>query len=762
MKKGISRRDFMKTGAGLAAVGGGHLISSAEGASLADPKQEGDGARAAFYVATHGSDSNPGSEPKPFATLSRAQAAVRKLKRTTRGPVKVLVRGGTYYLCEPLVFGPPDSGTPEESVRYSAYPGEDVTLSGGQKLNCQWEPFRDGIMRCSLRKVKQGQLYFTQLFVNGRRQIRARYPNFDVENPTVHGHGYINAAGEIGNKAPNPHPDENDDMTFSGGAPRGIVVDPTTFTKRKWEKPDEAVIHIFQANYWGNLQWRIKDIDWTHHTIWFGQGGWQMGAKWFENPATVNRRSRFYIENVFEELDAPGEWYLDRAEGILYYLPMEGVDLKTALVEAPVLEQAVRFTGTQDEPVHDITLEGFRIAHTSSTFLEAYDVPSLSDWSIHRGGSVFLEGARRCSVKDCWFDAVGGNAVFLNNYNRSNSVTGCKFTENGDSAICFVGTLGSTNGTRRDFPYECQATNNLVHDCGVFGKQIAGVYISRSKRITAGHNLIYNLPRAGICMGDGTWGGHVIEHNHIHHTVLETGDHGPFNAWGRDRYWCLVESHMPYTRHRCHDAGRVRIDAMEPVIVRHNFFQEKSGWGLNLDDGASNYEIYNNLCVGVSMKIREGAYRKIYNNIWADSAVSVAIHVGNDYNHDVYINNITVMRDGDIFSVIAPPAHGPWLEDVNRNCFYSGSGEFSARVTAIRGEEGWPPEKPKKYTLDEWRRLGYDQDSVFADPMFVDPKNNDYRVKPESPALKLGFQNFEMNDFGLTKNFPERLRSRRS
>ncbi len=759
VKPELSRRDFMKAGASLAALGGTSLIPSAERADLADRGEESAAGQATLYVATTGDDRNPGTKAKPFATLFRAQSAVRDLKKRSTKPIRVIVRGGTYYLPEPLVYGSEDSGTAEAPVTYAAYPGERVTLSGGRKLTCQWKPFRNGIMQCSLPEVKQGGFYFTQLFVNGKRQIRARYPNYDLKNPLVHGSGYINAAREIGEDVPALHPDPNEDMTFSGRAPRGIVVDPSTFTKNKWAKADEAVIHIFQANYWGNLQWRVKAIDWAKHTIWFGEGGWQMGAKWYaKSPAIVDMRSRFYIENVFEELDAPGEWYLDRDRGTLYYFPAEGIDLKTASVEVPVLEQVVRFVGTQDEPVEYMTLEGFRIAHTTSTFLQKYDIPSLSDWAIHRGGSVFLEGARSCGIKDCWFDAVGGNAVFLNNHNRGNVVTGCKFTETGESAICFVGTLGTTNGTRRDLPYECHANNNLIHDCGAFGKQTAGVYISRAKRITLGHNLMYNLPRAGICIGDGTWGGHVIEHNHIHDTVLETGDHGPFNAWGRDKYWCLGQSHMPYTKHRSHDAGMVRIDAMEPVIVRHNFFEEKSGWGLNLDDGASNYEIYNNLCVGVSMKLREGAYRTVRNNIWANSGVSPAIHVGNEDNHDRYFNNITVMREGDIYSVIAPPARGPWLEEVDKNCFYSGSGKFSASVSEIRGEVGSPPRNERKYALGEWRGLGFDRNSVFADPMFVDPKNNDYRVRPQSPALKLGFQNFDMNGFGLTKDFPECLR----
>jgi hypothetical protein len=725
-----------------------------------------------LYVAPDGDDAAPGTHARPFATLTRARNAARELTQTV-GPIMVLLRGGTYYLHAPVVFGPEDSGTADAPISYMPFEDERVTLSGGRRLGCSWKPYRDGILVCSLPEVREGRLDFSQLFVNGKRQIRARYPNYDGSD-LKNFSGYIAAAGKVDDDAHDPRPGPNDDMTFSSGAPRGIIFDPRTFTNHRWAKPEEAVIHIYQAYYWGNLQWRLKHVDWDSHTIWFGDGGWQMGAKWASDPCEVNGRSRFYVENVFEELDAPGEWYLDKEQGRLYYLPPADVDPAAALVEVPILQQVVRFVGTQNSPVRHVNLRGFRIAHTAATFLEPYTVPSLSDWAIHRGGAIFMEGVRDCTIEACWFDAIGSNAVFLNNYNRNNVVSGCTFTETGDSAICFVGSLETTVGTQRNFPYECQATNNLIHDCGVFGKQIAGVYISRAKRITVAHNEIYNMPRAGICIGDGTWGGHVVEYNYIHETCLETGDHGSFNAWGRDKYWCLTQSHLPYTSRRSHDAGHVKIDVMEPVILRYNFFRETAGWGLDLDDGASNYEIYNNLCVGVSMKLREGAYRTISNNIWVNGANSPCFHVGNEDNHDRYVRNITVMtianmrpeQDlnfemgagfGEIYTLIAPPAYGPWLEEIDHNCFFSDLGNFVARVQerAAGGTSGQPTVERKKYSLEEWRALGFDRHSVFADPLFVDPDHDDYRVRPESPALKLGFVNFDGREAGLTADFPK-------
>jgi hypothetical protein len=732
-----------------------------------------------FYVSTDGSDAWPGSRDRPFRSIPRARDAVRALPHPRLQTVRVLVRSGTYYLDAPLEFHALDSGTTDAPITYMAYPDEYVTMSGGRRLPCEWRPYRAGIMRCQVSDQSEDFSGFDQLFVNGRRQIRARFPNLDNSDPKSFT-GYILAAGKIDDDVRDPHPGPNDDMVFSGGAPRGITFHPDTFTAKRWGRPEEAIITIFQAHYWGNLQWRLKDIDWEHHRIWFGHGGHQIGAKWAATPCEVNERSHFFIENVFEELDAPGEWYFDRETSTLYFWPPDDLELETAVVEVPSHQQIARFIGSSDDPVHDVTLDGFRFTHTASTFLEPYVVPSLSDWAIHRGGTLFLEGARDCAIRDCFFDAVGGNAVFMSGYNRGNVVTGCTFTESGDSAICFVGSLETTVGTQRNFPYECEARDNLVHDCGVFGKQIAGVYISRAKRITASHNEIFRMPRAAICIGDGTWGGHRIEYNILRDTCRETGDHGPFNAWGRDKYWCLVQSHSPHIQTRSHDAGNVLADAMETVYVRFNYCEESSGWGIDLDDGASNYVISHNLCLGVSVKLREGAFRTIENNIWVHPANSPCFHVGNEDNHDRYVRNITVMRVGamkaeddlnfemghvfgEVYTLIYPPVHGPWLAEIDNNCFFSDRGEFVARVRPRPdGDEGsGGSSEGKKYTLEEWQALGFDTHSVFADPLFVDSGNGDYRVRDDSPALKLGFENFPMDLWGLSNGGPRRWRDGR-
>jgi hypothetical protein len=137
--------------------------------------------------------------------------------------------------------------------------------------------------------------------------------------------------------------------------------------------------------------------------------------------------------------------------------------------------------------------------------------------------------------------------------------------------------------------------------------------------------------------------GHVIEDNHVHDTCQQTDDHGPFNSWGRERYWSLIHSHFETTDQNYNVTGDVLFDAMEPTIIRHNYFVDHKGWGIDLDDGSSNYEVVDNLCIGISIKLREGGYRTVHNNIWINPANPPSLHLPNIDNHDRYFHNITVM-----------------------------------------------------------------------------------------------------------------------
>jgi hypothetical protein len=715
-----------------------------------------------LYVATDGDDRNPGTQQRPLATLGRAREAARELKKRTQGPITIWVRRGTYYLSRSLTFEPEDSGSPGQHITYAAYEDELVTLSGGRRLKCNWKPYRDRIMKCELPAVKAGQLKFAQLFVNGKRQIRARFPNYDPKNPLVWGSGYV-AVGRREEAWP----------------PTEFHFDPATFTKKRWAKPNEAIVHLFPLDYWGNLQWTVKDIDWDKHCIKLGWGGFQINELVFGKAATgigISQlyngefSSRFFIENVFEELDAPGEWFLDEGAGVLYYMPEEGVDLAAASVEVPVLEHVVEVNGSQLKPVHHIGLSGFRIAHTASTFLSQYEAPSLGDWTIHRGGTVLIEGAEDCTVEKCFFDAAGGNAVFINGYNRRNRVYGNKITEAGDSAVCLVGLERLIQGTNHPVPTDNLISNNLIHDCGTFGKQVAGVFVSVAEKNIISHNVIYNLPRAGICINDGWGAGHIIEFNEIYDTVRETTDHGPFNSWGRGRFWCFQQNHGHVSHgsgYHEHENDYVFYYPEEDGyinIVRNNYFHEdasKSMHGLDLDDGSSHDHIYNNLCIGLGITQSCGDYRTVENNIFLHPSQPLVFWGNYEYNHNRFTRNIVVIstktanKTGDFYKVSDHSQQGPIAEEIDYNLFFGDSGQFLALYS--HGEE------PKsRFSLEQWQALGYDKHSLYADPMFVDAENHDFRLKPGSPVLKLGFKSFDVGSVGLLPDFPNQWQEKRN
>ena len=227
-------------------------------------------------------------------------------------------------------------------------------------------------------------------------------------------------AGPIPDEHADPKPGADDDMTFSGGAPRGrpLRSRPRSPPKR-WARPEEAVIHIYQG-------WELGQ----HAVAAEGRrlrrprpsGSARAGSRWGPSGSRTRPRSRrnpaSIVENVFEELDAPGEWYLDVRAGILYYKPEPGVDMAGRVVEAPAARDARPLRRDPGRPVEHVALEGFRLTQTASTFLADYDVPSLSDWAIHRGGAVFLEGTRTARSGTAGSTPSAGNAVFINNYNR--------------------------------------------------------------------------------------------------------------------------------------------------------------------------------------------------------------------------------------------------------------------------------------------------------------------------------------------------------
>jgi hypothetical protein len=648
---------------------------------------------AEIHVAPDGNDGNPGTMLKPLATLQAARDAARPF--AGREAVTIHVAPGIYYLPQTLVLTHEDSGSEQHPVAYRATTEGAAVLSGGSLLDLDWKPFRDGIYQAAT----PAGLVLDQLFVDGVRQHMARYPNHDPAKPT----------------------DAYQGFSADAFSPKRAA---------RWADPAGGYIHAMHSHRWGGYHYRITGKNPDGSVTY--EGGWQ-------NNRQMGMHKQFrMVENIFEELDAPGEWFHDTKTGTLYFMPASGTDLAKASIEAVRLRHLVEFSGTAENPVRHVSLQGFVFRHAARTFMDTREPLLRSDWTIYRGGAALLTGTEDVRLLDCRFDQVGGNAVFVNHYNRRVLIKGCHIHDAGGSGVCFVGDpaavrnplfeysqtqnlakIDRTPGPKTsNYPADSVVEDCLIHGIGRVERQPAGVQISMSARITVRDSSIYDCARAGINISEGTWGGHLIEGCDVFDTVLETHDHGSFNSWGRDRFWA--------SNHRGRSEPEVKkdpklpfLDAVETTVIRHSRWRCDHGWDVDLDDGSSNYDINHNLMLAGGLKLREGYRRHAWNNVIVNNGLHP--HVWFDAS------------DNRFFANIVMAAHAP-----------------------IRQPEGWGAGVDRNFFTAEPDRAshldtGADANSLSGDPGFINPATGDFRVKDGSPALKTGFKNFPMDRFGVKK-----------
>lgn len=548
------------------------LLVGVGGLGLAAAEPAADGGTA-FYVAVTGNDAwsgtlaeaNAARNDGPFASLERARDAIRQHRaaRAAVGPLSVWVRGGVYELPRTLVLGPDDSGTAAAPVIYLAYGEERPTLRGGRQIT-GWQPHQGAILKADVGAQGFNDTAFLQLFLNGRRQIMARYPNDDPQDPIAGGWAYMDGA---------PVPMYKN---LDGESRRTFQYKPDD--ARDWARPDEAEVVVFpRYNWWNNIL-RIASLDRTTRTITLSAD-----ASYGNRP-----NDRYYVRNLLEELDAPGEWYLDRRTWTLYFWPDLGGVTPTpeamagATVCAPVLETLIEMTDAAY-----VTLRGFALECTERS-------------------AVVLQGCRGCRVAGNTIRNIGGrcesgSAAVAIRGGTDNAAVGNDISAVGSHAISVDGGDVQTLA-----PAGNAADNNYIHHTGVFYKQGVGVSVGGvGNRVT--HNLIHDCPRFGI-----VWGGndHVFEFNHIRHCTLETADTGAIYSWQVD-----------WTKR----GTEIRYNYLHDII---GFGQEHGrwtyphmNWGIYLDDGTCGTHVHGNIVARTilgGVHVHGGRDNVVENNILVD------------------------------------------------------------------------------------------------------------------------------------------------
>jgi parallel beta-helix repeat protein len=510
-----------------------------------------------LYVAPSGSDKAPGTREQPLATLQGARDLLREMRAAGKlaGPVTVYLRGGVYPQAQTLKLEAQDSGTAEAPVTIRAYENERPVLVGAKAIT-GWGPGEGQILKADLAAQGLKGVSFKQLFMGGQRQILARYPNFDPQNPITGGWAYVEKAAE-----------------GAGTQWAGTTIGKRTLCyrpedARTWADPTTGRVNIFPSFEWWNNFVPIAAVDPAQRTL-------TLGA---DCSYRISPGDRYYVMGLREELDAPGEWWLDEKTSTLWFWPPR--PLAGESVMAPVVQTILHLEGTRYVLVQGLGFE------------------------MSEGTGVQLINTENCVLAGCTVRNVGeyhGSGVVVNG-GRNSGVDGCDISETGSHGLSLSGGDIITRTPGRNF-----AENNHIWQTGVYYKQGSGIVLGGVRNLVR-RNTIHDLPRFAIMAGGAD---HVIELNHLYQLCEETTDTGAIYCGAVD--W--RSTHGFIIRHNLiHDVigrGRVNGEWKAPYFA----------WGIYLDWSAHGTHTYGNIVTRAprgGLHLHDGRDNLIENNIIVD------------------------------------------------------------------------------------------------------------------------------------------------
>lgn len=636
----------------------------------------------------------------PFATPGRAVQALREA-RGTGEPAEVRLRSGTYCLPKPLVLDAELSGTEAVPTVFAAYPGERPVLSGGRKIS-HWQIGEHQGRRlwvADLPDVASGQWNFLQLFVNGQRRFRPRLPKND----------FYRFAGLTG---------KDSGMSWEQG-PDNVYFEPGQI--KDWKNVQDVDLVVYQL--WFDTHHRIKSIDAEKNIVHFQAKS--LGSLKDEQ----GKMARYYVENIFEALEEPGQWYLDRSAGKLYYLPLDGETPEATEVVAPCLESLLRFEGTEAQPVRHVQVENLRFQHAewlppanwSGSIQACFDMP----------GAVVFSQAEQCVLYGCEIHSIAQYAVQLGCGSHDCRVVACAMSDMGAGGVRvdneWMAGVGPTNRQEvlpaaKGKPRAALVSDCVIHDGSVLYPSAIGIWIGNAGHNRILHNHIFNMNYTAISCG-WTWGyaetatvANRIENNHIHHInwTQVLSDNGGIYTLGRQPGGIVKGNHIHHIS--CYGYG---------------------GWGIYPDEGSSEIVIEDNLVHHTGHAAYSGHYSRdclVRNNIFAYSKETHIMPAGRHESHraGIFERNLIVFREGKMNGVA-----------------YGGSG-WPRRVCLFRDNLIWShaAEIDLGEALSDLQAKGQFLNTVVADPLFLDADGDDFSLRADSPALALGFKPFALDQAG--------------
>lgn len=654
--------------------------------------------------------------------LQKAVETARAMRADGRAkadePIAIRMQPGVYALSKPLCMGPED-----HHLEFVCKGGR-ADITGGKGLG-RFTADAKGMWHL---KVPSG-LAFDQLVVNGRRATVARSPNSEYYFMRETVYEWTDRFGKTYNAEKRAFlADNKADVRALAAEPYDVVTN--------------ARVHVFWA--WDSDYVRVADVDAEKGVV--SLAG-PVKLDFFRWPKF---QTRYVLENYRAALDEPGEWYFDQAAKEILYLPRPGEDVKTAVAEVPVLSQLVEIAGRRDARVTDVSFRGVSFGATGFKFptrligtQSAYGAPSAINVSF----------ADRIRFSGCRFGRCAGYALNFVHAVRDSSVRKSVFDD--------LGAGGVRIGVRwkPDMPDD-EVCERIVVDDNAFlgGGRIfddgIGIFLINARDCELTHNEIKDFFYSGISAG-WTWG------------YAETCVRRNLIAWNHIRdIGQGVQSDM---------AGIYTLGRSDGTRIVGNVIHDVYAWdytghgaeGLYTDEGSVGIELSSNL-------------------VYRTKGSSFNHHYGNDI---VVRNNIFYgAHDPDgttsVHTLGAPfGRHGKAPEGrpasvVSGNILFGGAGtrmtgrpakcEHPERMYVMSSNVYWSADglaATNRYarntmTFDQWRAAGFDAGSVFADPGFVAPEKGDFRLKKGSPALALGFREWDYSKAGARTSLIRKLAQR--
>ena len=682
-------------------VSGGRLTLDLYRPGFAIMISGGEAPRAdAVFVSPSGDDGNVGTSSSPLRTLSGAVAAVRARRNAgALGPedlATVTLLPGRYPLTEPLVLGPGDS-----HLAFVAQRAGRAIVDGGVELP-RFSPGAGGLWEAQVPPGIDPE----QLYVNGRWATRARSPNrfwFHARDQVTEGVDPITGRpADLGTRAFYAH---RRDLAPLFGKSAEELRDVVIRHYHSWEC---SQAHLVSVDPGTGLLIETPSCYWSIYE-------WRQAAP------------RYVLENFPEALDEPGEWYFDRTTRTIRYLPLADESLATARAAVPVAEQLVVVRGDRElgglHLVEDVTFEGLAFVNS------AYRLPPNGQASRQASdgivGAVDVVGGEEIHFRDCRFECLATHGVVFGEGTRHSSLEHSIVRELGGGAVR-IGTFlwyGAQESPGR------MASHVTVDDCilqrgGRLFPGSVGVIMGMCPNITLTHCDIGDFHYSGVSMG-WTWGyaetlvrDNLIAWNHIHHVGWgELSDLGGIYTLGNAAGTQVIGNHI-------HDV--------------YSYDQQgRGGWGLYTDEGSAGILFASNLV----HHVKTGCVHQHYgqdnvfeNNVFAYSMENMVQRSRIEDHPTIRLERNILYWDNGTAAYCYNLGEGVDLSTAN-NVYWSTAGVSDGAFFGL--------------DFAAWQARGQDRGSLVADPLFVDPANGDFRLRPESPAFALGFREVDWTQAGV-------------